>query len=67
VAKGRYSECYSREFVPTVAIISSHCGHGVLIWRGVLFGRFCMLYNMIGYMAVVCDVVAVRQNCDAVL
>ena len=34
---------------------------------GVLLGIVCMLYNMIGCMAVVCDAVLCYKGCDAVL
>ena len=52
------------EFVPPAAKISSPYGKGFLISGEVLLGIVCMLYNMIGCMAVVCDADAVMQCCD---
>ena len=58
------------EFVPAAVTISSPSRQGILIFflgrggEGVLLGIVCMLYNMMGCIAVVCDAEAVMQCCD---
>ena len=51
--------------------ICTNCSNNFLtLWArcfnlgGVLLGMVCMLYNMMGCMAVVCDAEAVMQCCD---
>ena len=53
------------EFVPPAAKISSPYGKGFLIRGEVLLGIVCILYNMMGCMAVVYDTEAVMQCCVA--